>query len=201
MENPPKKLMIWKFPPYVFVNYVIPAQGDWRRLSLHRVQVTSQLSWPTRFAGVSQRHDTKTCTIHHYFHHKKTNVDVGKRGGVPAARHHEKSGNSRKLSGPSVFGLKHEITWRCCWKDWLAGNWIEGQMPTTPPNWPLLMAETLDFIRFHVCRVLAQDELMRWSSHERSSESKALPGGSYDLACCIFLLLVFIDLSAIFIGL
>ena len=42
--------------------------------------------------------------------HKKTNVDVGKRGGVPAARHHEKSGNSRKLSGPSVFGLKHEIT-------------------------------------------------------------------------------------------
>jgi hypothetical protein len=41
---------------------------------------------------------------------KKTNVDVGKRGGVPAARHHEKSGNSRKLSGPSVFGLKHEIT-------------------------------------------------------------------------------------------
>ena len=28
MENPPKKLMIWKFPPYVFVNYVIPAQGD-----------------------------------------------------------------------------------------------------------------------------------------------------------------------------
>jgi hypothetical protein len=74
-------------------------------------------------------------------------------------------------------------------------------MPTTPPNWPLLMAETLDFIRFHVCRVLAQDELMRWSSHERSSESKALQGGSYDLACCIFLLLVFIDLSAIFIGL
>jgi hypothetical protein len=44
------------------------------------------------------------------FPHKKTNVDVGKRGGVPAARHHEKSGNSRKLSGPSVFGLKHEIT-------------------------------------------------------------------------------------------
>jgi hypothetical protein len=74
-------------------------------------------------------------------------------------------------------------------------------MPTTPPNWPLLMAETLDFIRFHVCRVLAQDELMRCSSHERSSESKALQGGSYDLACCIFLLLVFIDLSAIFIGL
>ena len=73
-------------------------------------------------------------------------MDVGKRGGVPAARHHEKSGNSRKLSGPSVFGLKHEITWRCCWKDWLAGNWIEGQMPTTPPNWPLLMAETLDFM-------------------------------------------------------
>jgi len=35
-------------------------------------------------------------------------VDVGKRGGVPAARHHEKSGNSRKLSGPSVFGLKPE---------------------------------------------------------------------------------------------
>ena len=28
----------------------------------------------------------------------------------PAARHHEKSGNSRKLSGPSVFGSKHEIT-------------------------------------------------------------------------------------------
>ena len=69
-----------------------------RLLMLER---SNGVSWAPGSGAIRKRSDMG---------HKKTNVDVGKRGGVPAARHHEKSGNSRKLSGPSVFGLKHEIT-------------------------------------------------------------------------------------------
>lgn len=86
--------------------------GGLQMPNLKTILTTKQLSAPRLLTVTLKLLQASRCsfTVFYLVLHKKTNVDVGKRGGVPAARHHEKSGNSRKLSGPSVFGLKHEIT-------------------------------------------------------------------------------------------